>query len=283
MHLLISFYRETAKPRKPQDNNPRMSLYRMFDTPYFLQYIFYPRKDFTPCPDHALDLVVKAPDDVSIVCRFFNGNSLWPTILFFHGNGEVISDYDDIAPLYYKRRLNLIVTDYRGYGKSTGVPTLEAMVHDAHTVYHAILNELRMQGLRDALWIMGRSLGSASAFELAYTYQDSIKGIIIESGFPHIATILNHLGISTKVNSNEPYKETLRRISTIKIPVLIIHGEYDTLVPLEEAQTIYDTIGSNKKELLVIPMANHNDIMYVGLHQYFDRLQKFIEMTDGYV
>ena len=66
-------------------------------------------------------------------------------------------------------------------------------------------------------------------------------------------------------------------VREITTPVLIIHGEYDTLVPLEEAETLIEQIGSDEKELFVIPGANHNDIMFVGLKQYFEVIKKFID------
>ena len=65
-------------------------------------------------------------------------------------------------------------------------------------------------------------------------------------------------------------------VREITTPALIIHGEYDTLVPLEEAETLSEQIGSNEKELLIIPGATHNDIMFVGLKQYFEAIKQFI-------
>jgi fermentation-respiration switch protein FrsA (DUF1100 family) len=69
-------------------------------------------------------------------------------------------------------------------------------------------------------------------------------------------------------------------IREIDTPVLIIHGEYDTLVPLEEAETLNEQIGSKEKELLIIPGATHNDIMFVGLKQYFEAIRRFMDRTE---
>jgi len=244
-------------------------------------YIFYPREDSTLCPENAFDLLAPVDDHVSIHCRFYIGNQKWPWILFFHGNGEVVSDYDEIAPLYHQRRFNLIVADYRGYGNSNGVPTLTDLVQDAHAILREIKKELSKRGLRSDLWIMGRSLGSISAFELAYRYQDAIRGLIIESGFPSVVRIIMHLGVPIhEVNLEKIDQECLEMIHKIFIPTLIIHGERDTLVPLREAKDIFNHLGTDKKELLIIPSANHNDIMLVGFQKYFDAIQRFIEMTE---
>jgi hypothetical protein len=193
----------------------------------------------------------------------------------------VVSDYDEIAPLYHQRRLNLIVADYRGYGESNGVPTLTDLVQDAHAILREIMKELSKRELRRDLWIMGRSLGSISALELAYRYQDAIRGLIIESGFPSVVRIMMHLGIPIRdMNLERIDQECLEMIHKIFIPTLIIHGERDTLVPLREAKDIFNHLGTDKKELLIIPSANHNDIMPVGFQKYFNAIQRFIEMTE---
>jgi len=258
-----------------------MPNYSLIDQPSTLMYIFYPREDSTLCPENAFDLLAPVDDHVSIHCRFYIGNQKWPWILFFHGNGEVVSDYDEIAPVYHQRRLNLVVADYRGYGNSNGVPTLTDLVQDAHAILREIKKELSKRGLRSDLWIMGRSLGSISAFELAYRYQDAIRGLIIESGFPSVVRIIMHLGVPIhEVNLEKIDQECLEMIHKIFIPTLIIHGERDTLVPLREAKDIFNHLGTDRKELLIIPSANHNDIMLVGFQKYFNAIQQFIEMTE---
>ncbi len=255
--------------------------YSLIDRSSTLMYIFYPREDFTPCPENAFDLLSPVGDHVSIHCRFYVGNQNWPWVLFFHGNGEVVSDYDEIAPLYHQRKINLVVADYRGYGNSNGVPTLTDLAQDAHAIFREIKKELSKRGLRSDLWIMGRSLGSISAFELAYRYQDAIRGLIVESGFPSVVRIIVHLGVPIHgVNLEEIDQQCLEMIHKIFIPTLIIHGERDTLVPRREAKDIFNRLGTDKKELLIIPSANHNDIMLVGFQKYFDAIQQFIAMTE---
>ena len=255
--------------------------YSLIDQPFLLQFIFYPRKDFTPCPANAFDLSVLVGDGVSIFCRFYVGHHEWPWILFFHGNGEVVSDYDEISPFYHQKKINFVVADYRGYGASTGVPTLSDLVQDAHLIFKRVKEELTRRNLRKDLWVMGRSLGSISALELAFHYQEAMKGLIIESGFPSVVRIMTHLGMPAQGMGLEKIdQECLERIKKIYLPTLIIHGEQDSLVPLENAKEIYQHLGTQGKKLFVIPSATHNDIMLVGFKGYFKALQEFIERTD---
>jgi hypothetical protein len=255
--------------------------YSLIDQPFLLQFIFYPRKDFTPCPGNAFDLSVKVGDDVSISCRFYMGHQAWPWILFFHGNGEMMSDYDDISPFYHQKKINLAVADYRGYGASSGTPTLTDLVQDAHTIFKDVREELSRRNLRSNLWVMGRSLGSISALELAYYHQEEMKGLIIESGFPSVVRIMLHLGIPVhRMGLEKIDQECLEKIKRISLPTLIIHGKQDSLVPLKNAEEIFQYLGTQEKELFVVPSATHNDIMLVGFMGYFNTIQKFIEKSD---
>jgi len=255
--------------------------YSLIDQPFLLQFIFYPRKDFAPCPANAFDLSILVEEGVSISCRFYMGHHEWPWILFFHGNGEVVSDYDDISPFYHQKGLNLVVADYRGYGASSGTPTLTDLVQDAHVIFKKVREELSIKKMRSDLWVMGRSLGSISALELASHYQEVVRGLIIESGFPSVVRIILHLGIPVQDMGLEKIdQDCLERIKKISLPTLIIHGEQDSLVPIENAEDIYQNLGAQEKELLTIPSATHNDIMLIGFNDYFKAIEQFIKRAD---
>ena len=267
-----------AKGSREQRSAGPMIDYSPLDQPSILRYIFYPRKDFTLCPENAFDISVPVGDQTSISCRFYMGHHPWPWVLFFHGNGEVVSDYDEISPFYHQRKLNLVVADYRGYGASSGIPTLTDLVLDCHAILKEVQEELTRRNLRKNLWVMGRSLGSISALELAYKHPEVIKGLIIESGFPSAVRIITHLGIPADgIGLKKIDQGCLEMIKEIHIPSLIIHGEEDTLVPIENARDLYEHLGSKEKELLVIPSATHNDVLIVGFRGYFDALQRFIK------
>jgi hypothetical protein len=94
--------------------------FKILDRPEILQFIFYPRRDFSPHPrvPNAVNHLIPVDEGISISCRFYFDDETSPNILFFHGNGEIASDYDDIAPLYTQLGINFFVADYRGYGLS---------------------------------------------------------------------------------------------------------------------------------------------------------------------
>lgn len=256
--------------------------YTKIDTPDVLSYVFYPRNESGPCPKYAFDHFIPVEDTAAVHCRFYVQDDAWPWILYFHGNGEVISDYDELSLFYFKYKLNLAVADYRGYGKSSGVPTVTNMSLDAHKIFESVRATLREKDLKDGIWVMGRSLGSVSAFEIAYGHGPDIRGLIIESGFPSISSLIIRHGIaSADMSLDSIAGECLDMLRAITVPVLVIHGEYDTLVPPDEAEAIMENIGSPNKNLLMIPGATHNDIMFIGLRQYMSAIREFVDATNS--
>ncbi|MGQ9695191.1 MAG: alpha/beta hydrolase [Thermodesulfobacteriota bacterium] len=254
--------------------------FSQIDNSPLLRFLFYPRSDFTPCPEGASDFFLEVETNTFIHCRFYQKIPDWPIILYFHGNGEVVSDHDEIAPWYHAIEVNLLVADYRGYGKSTGYPNFSNLIKDAQYIFHAVYKKIEQKIASAGLWIMGRSLGSISALELAYHYPQKVKGMIIESGFASVTRLIRHLGLPTKGLDLEPIeKDRLDLIRRIKTAALIIHGEYDNLIPLQEAKDLYVLLGSPQKELTVIPRANHNNILFANAELYFGSIQNFINKT----
>jgi alpha-beta hydrolase superfamily lysophospholipase len=100
--------------------------------------------------------------------------------------------------------------------------------------------------------------------------------LIIESGFINPVRVVKHLDLPLQeTNLERLEQECLHKVSSIKVRALVIHGEYDTLVPLQEARDMLAQLGAESKKLLIIPHADHNNIMFVGFEQYFEEIQKF--------
>jgi alpha-beta hydrolase superfamily lysophospholipase len=257
-----------------------MADYSQIDKSPLLGFLFYPRKDMTLCPEGAFDLMIPVENEIVIACRFFAREKAWPWILYFHGNGEVASDYNDIAPLFQKRGINLVVADYRGYGASGGSPNFTNLLRDSHPILHGVRGELSRGDFGEDLWVMGRSMGSLAAVELAYHDADGLKGVVIESGFASVTRLIKHLHFPSRgLELERIERERLNLIREISLPALILHGEKDSLVPLQEGKDLFSQLGSKKKEMVIIPRADHNTILFAGMKQYFDALEKFIHET----
>jgi len=245
------------------------------DRPEILHTLFYPQPDFSPTVDsgNPQDLMIPVEDGYQIGARLHTAGRGKPTMLFFHGNGEIVSDYDDMGVLYNSLGINFLPVDYRGYGHSTGVPTITAMMRDCHFAFDYACNFLKEAGYIGKVLVMGRSMGSASALELVAHYPDAIAGLIVESGFASMEGLYERLGISDNIPAGK--KSGLSNVSKIAgftKPTLIIHAEYDHIIPFSAGQDLYEAAGAPDKSLLKIPGADHNDIFYRGRDAYLDAI-----------
>ena len=66
------------------------------------------------------------------------------------------------------------------------------------------------------------------------------------------------------------------KIRSIQMPLLVIHGEWDELIPLQQAVELYEMLPHVERELLIIPGAGHNDLLWAGLQDYFGGIQRFV-------
>lgn len=175
---------------------PHSPKHGILDRPEILSFVFHPRKElFDSSGGDFEEHLIPVGQDVVVGSRFYAVNSKRPTLIFFHGNGEIVADYSEMAAIYNQMGINFFPVDYRGYGKSTGTPSVSGMIADAHTVFDYAQRHLADKGFTGPLIIMGRSLASASAVELAAEYQDRIDGLIIESGFVYPLPLLQRLGL----------------------------------------------------------------------------------------
>ncbi len=234
---------------------------------------FYPRQNWIPVPPGAVAHMITVEDGVSLSCRFFPSGATDPTILFFYGNGETAVDYDDIAPFYNQIGVNFFIADYRGYGASSGSPTYGSMLSDAHKVVAELQTILSAGGYSGPVYVMGRSMGRHPAFELGARAPDMVKGMIIESGRPTLGQFLHGLEptLSTRLEATPRDK-----VRSVQLPVLVIHGEEDSLAPVQQAVDMYREFVSPNKRLLSIPGAGHNDLLHLGLKEYFEAIRGFV-------
>jgi pimeloyl-ACP methyl ester carboxylesterase len=255
--------------------------YSGLDVPEVLLRLFHPRPEsrFTGEPTSARDLLIPVADDVTVGARFHPGEPAAPTLLFFHGNGEIVADYDELAPFYLRQGVNFFPVDYRGYGRSTGYPTVSAMMRDCHKIFAFVRRWLPEQGYAGPLVVMGRSLGSASALELAASYPDRVSGLIVESGFAFAGPLLQLLGVNLSAIGFQE-KAGFRNVDKIKAypgPTLLIHAEHDHIIPLSDCQALYNASTARDKTMLKIPDANHNDILLQGFAEYMAAIKAMVD------
>ncbi len=246
--------------------------YSPLDVPEVLLRLFHPRPEpsLAVPRTEAWDLLIPVDENVAVGARFHAAGANAPTLLFFHGNGEIVADYDELAPLYARLGLNFFPVDYRGYGRLGGSPTVTAMMRDCHAIFAFARKWLPQHGYPGPIMVMGRSLGSASALELAAGYPELVEALVVESGFAYAGPLLQLLGVDLAAIG---FQESVgfRNIDKIQAyagPTLIIHAEHDQIIPLSDGQALYDASAAPDKTFLKIPQADHNDILLQGFAEY---------------
>ena len=103
--------------------------YSALDRPEVLMYLFHPRAETGstfqaagphPSPAGITDMLIPVADDIAVGARFHTTEKTGGNIIFFHGNGEIVADYDELGGIYNRKGINFLAVDYRGYGRSTG-------------------------------------------------------------------------------------------------------------------------------------------------------------------
>jgi pimeloyl-ACP methyl ester carboxylesterase len=257
--------------------------YPSFDNPMITRSLFYPRHEIgsSPARGSAESILIPVEKDVVVGARFHRAGMEAANMLFFHGNGEIVADYNDMAVLYTDIGINFIPVDYRGYGLSTGRPTVTAIMRDCHVIFDYIKKWLREKQYTGPFILMGRSLGSASALELAFHYKSDIDGLIIESGFAYAGPLLRLLGISMEAIgiSEEQGFCNVDKIRGFDRPTLIIHAEYDHIISFSEGRLLFEHSPSHDKRFLKVPGANHNDIFFHGMSAYLESVKWLLDKS----
>jgi pimeloyl-ACP methyl ester carboxylesterase len=259
---------------------PPERTYHVLDRPEVASVLFYPRRDAGVPRLSSGTSTVRIPvaEGVHVGGKIFAAEPGAPVILYFHGNGEIASDYDTIAPAYGRIGVTLFVIDYRGYGISDGSPSASALIEDAWTCFERAPDVLAERKIETGpLFVMGRSLGSAAALEIAARAGDRIGGLIIESGFAYTFSLIERIGFLQLPDSfeNSDGFGNLDKIAHIATRTLFIHGERDWIIPIADAEALHEASAATEKSLVRIPGAGHNDLMLVGQRAYFEAIAAF--------
>ena len=260
--------------------------YSKLDQPEVLKAIFHPRKEILsgPLPPNAVDHGIAVDEGVRLHARIYLAGKEDPSILFFHGNGEIVSDYDMIGPMYSKYGINFMAVDYRGYGNSGGEPSVTDMMEDSRIIFSSFKDWLAAGEYTGPLLVMGRSLGSAPALEIAASFQEQIAGLIIESGFATTLPLLLKLGVDVQrldITEDDGF-HNVRKISSINKPTLILHGQLDEIIPVYSAALLQAESTARSKELQIVPGASHNTIIAQAGEMYFSVIKQFINKIGGF-
>ncbi len=254
------------------------------DHPAIRSLLLQPPSDHTGrCPANAEDLMLTICKDVHLVCRFYLSAPDAPNLIYFHGGNESSDSFDAEAEYFNQVGINIYLASMRGFGKSSGRPSLSDMTTDAEIQFIQALQWLTVKGYSGSIVVMGRSLGSVCAIDVAHTHPAKIKALILESAVGETLPLLTALG-ADKAMTLFPEEEgfnNLQKITEIKTPTLIFHGSQDALVPISQAEKLQAISGARDKQFSIIPGAEHHTVSKTGGSLYFKTIKNFIDKVCG--
>lgn len=241
-------------------------------------FIFHPSAEIVQTPRQAglqfQDHFFTSADGVRLHGWFIPHRDARATLVWFHGNaGNISHRVENIKLLHDRVKINIFIFDYRGYGRSAGSISEEGAYRDGAAALDFVRQQLAVEA--KSLIIFGRSLGAAVAAEMALRF--ACRGLILETPFTSIRDMAKTVFPVLPIG---PFLQTrfdvLEKIAQVKVPLLVLHGDRDDLVPYEHGQRVFAAARA-PKEFYTINGATHNDTYLVGGDAYFERLRSFVE------
>ncbi|HLL16405.1 MAG TPA: alpha/beta hydrolase [Pyrinomonadaceae bacterium] len=196
------------------------------------------------------------------------------TLLFLHGNAGNISHRYEIIGYLMQLPANVLIIDYRGYGKSEGRPSEEGLYADARAAWDYLIAARGVPATQ--IVIFGESLGGAVAIDLAS--KTNACGLVVQSSFTSIADMAGEVlpfvprfVLRTKMDS-------LSKIASVSSPKLFIHSQADEIIPYRLGRRLFDA-ARPPKQFYEVKGASHNLMYEIGGAPYYEALRGFIESS----
>ena len=244
----------------------------MLDHPIVSSRYFFPSR--TPLPD---PYWVEADDGSRLACYYHAVHPDAKTVVYFHGNGEVVADYlPDFATWIARAGHNLLLAEYRGYGMSDGQPALVGMLEDVLPIIQSL------HAPDHKIVLFGRSIGSLYALHGVSRYPQ-IGGLIIESGVADITerffqrVLPEELGMSESEVADElrKYFDFAGKLGGFQGQTLILHTRFDELIGAHHAERLYSA-AREPKQLRIFDQGGHNDIFFRNRASYMQLVEDFL-------
>ena len=232
----------------------------------------YPEGDWQPEGLSFEDARFQAADGVRLHGWYLPHPNPRATVLFSHGNaGNLSHRADAMRVLNQLVGVSVLIYDYRGYGRSEGKPDEKGVLADARAA-RAWLAEREDIAETDIVQ-MGRSLGGAVAVDLAAA--DGARALVLESTFTSMPDVAawHYRWLPVRLLMHTRF-DSLAKIDAYHGPLLLSHGDADTIVPYESGRKLFEA-ANEPKHFLTIPDGDHNDFQP---REYY---QKLIEFLDG--
>jgi fermentation-respiration switch protein FrsA (DUF1100 family) len=217
------------------------------------------------------DVVFQADDGVHLHGWLFDAGRGTPLLIWFHGNAGNLTGRAPAAAELARRGITVFVFDYRGFGRSEGTPSEQGALRDSVAAYDAVAGH---EPKKRIIALYGESLGGPFAAWTANRRRADC--VVIENSFPSLASLGNALyhplplGLFTTGALT-----TTRWLNRAGLPVLVMHGRNDQVIPFHLGMELYEGLRVRRK-LLVSETAGHCEMPYVDGERYYRTVVEFV-------
>ncbi len=245
--------------------------------------IFAPSREIEITPDEVGlafdDVFVNVTDTERIHAWYFPAaatEATSRTVLFCHGNAGNISGRIETAQLLLELGVNVLLFDYRGYGRSDGEPTEANVYADAQAAFDWLRQQKRLQATD--IFVFGRSLGGAVAVEMGVV--NDCGGVIVESSFTSIVAMGQRVYPYLPVSLLARYRfDSISKMAGIRAKVLVTHSPDDDMIPYEMGQQLHEAASGERAFISL--SGGHNDQSYFDNASYRNGLREFFGFAEA--
>ena len=202
-----------------------------------------------------------------------SGPSPRVTVLVFNGNAGNRAHRGPLAATLHRHGIQVLLVDYRGYGGNAGTPSEYGLAADSRAARSYLAGRPDVDLSR--LVYFGESLGTAVAIDLAVEHPPA--ALVLRSPFTSMADLGQHhypfLPVRLLLRDRFAAIDQIRQI---RVPLLVIAGGHDRIVPTENSRRLYDAAIA-PKTLLVLPDADHNDYALLAGDEMIEVIVRFLQ------
>lgn len=220
---------------------------------------------------------IETGDGESLDAWFLQRDDAVATVLYLGGNGFLMVKSRPLIQAYATLPVNLLMIDYRGYGLSSGDPTVKGVQEDARSAFRFISSDAVPQ--TDKIFVHGHSMGSFLTTMI--TQENSIDGYILESPVTEVDRWTKRLipwimrpFIRFDIDEDVKAQSNSDKVASISTPLLIMGGTADDVTPIRMAEELYEKSVSPQKRLVKITGGGHNNLPNTAI--YRQSLREFI-------
>jgi len=242
------------------------------------RFVFFPVAELLYTPNDINldyeDVRIKTSDGLILQGWFIPSNSESDiTWLWFHGNGGNNGHrISELALAHHRSGVNIFIFDYRGYGESEGKPSEKGTYLDSRAAVEYLSSRPDVD--KDRIVFMGNSLGAALSVELALTQPP--MAMILVSPFASVRDMakltLPFPPVGWMVRN---HYDNVARIRQLNVPLLVLHGDEDDLVPISQGRKLYEA-ANQPKRFQTLDGAGHNNTYEVNPDQFWGTINEFL-------